>query len=224
MSAELSPLLLSMVERVGWGIVHSCWLGALCAILLGLIVRLMRSAAARHLACMLALVATLGSTVVLTARSMPSTQRGPGAAKEAFVSSAGLASLTVAPAETDRRRSAPAPGGKRGDGSARRRPPFDRSSCGRRGYIIASFRPDDRVFQAPHLIAPVLPWLTMSWWMGVVFLSLRHFAGWRRVRAWRRSGKRVVHAACSGSLRRSGASCACDWSCRSWNRRKCSLR
>jgi len=49
-------------------------------------------------------------------------------------------------------------------------------------------------FRSPHFIAPVLPWLTMSWLMGVVCLSLRHFAGWRRIRAWRCSGCQIAHA------------------------------
>jgi beta-lactamase regulating signal transducer with metallopeptidase domain len=51
------------------------------------------------------------------------------------------------------------------------------------------------VFRAPRFLAPFLPWLTMSWLIGVVFLSLRHLAGWRQVRAWRQSGEPVAHSA-----------------------------
>jgi len=195
MNTELSQSLLPMVERVGWGIVQSCWLGAICAILLALTLRFARSAAARHLACMLALVATLVSTVVMAAQmSISSTQRRSATAKHGFVSLAGLPSQTVPGKETNRGQ----PSSCSEENMA-----LDQRITNRRsmnpvsGFPAAAPSRSAAIvlfLRSPHFIAPVLPWLTMSWLMGVVFLSLRHFAGWRRIRAWRCGGCQIAHA------------------------------
>jgi beta-lactamase regulating signal transducer with metallopeptidase domain len=51
------------------------------------------------------------------------------------------------------------------------------------------------VRQWPRFIAPAFPWLSVSWFIGVILLSLRHVGGWWRVRIWRRTCKRFVDTA-----------------------------
>lgn len=196
MTAFSSPWLLLIAARVGWAIVHSIWLAAATTMALALALCFLRSAAARHIACMFALAITLGGTVAVTMKVTPLTTSSE---KEA-----GSQWPPVAPSA---RLDLPLPNSN--DEDASRRPItlpaangalpqsvvhgstslLDANVTGAGLAAATSFRS-----WAP-LITPVLPWFAVSWLAGVVLLSLRHFGGWWRVRAWRRTGKRLVQEA-----------------------------
>src|ERR1700733_14010210 len=54
-----------LIHRLGWGLVHSLWLGIVIAVALALLLRLLRgrSANMRYLACCGAMVALLAATI-----------------------------------------------------------------------------------------------------------------------------------------------------------------
>ena len=58
---ELLPLL---AEHLGWALLHSVWQGALIAAVLALALPFLRSAAARHAACLLALLSLVAAVAV----------------------------------------------------------------------------------------------------------------------------------------------------------------
>jgi beta-lactamase regulating signal transducer with metallopeptidase domain/TolA-binding protein len=186
MNAFSSPVLLSMIERIGWAVIHSCWLGLLNAVALALALRLVREAPTRHLLCMIALVATLGGAIAMSARTSPE-----------FDTKLLAAVSTTNPQAAPQLRAEPSlhagPGRERartiGSGgqlsvSAKAIPPGVAADIERPANETTAFPPATwRMW-----IAPVLPWLSLGWLLGVILLSVRHCTGWLRVRAWRRSG------------------------------------
>jgi beta-lactamase regulating signal transducer with metallopeptidase domain/nitrous oxidase accessory protein NosD len=185
--------LLLIAARVGWAIVHSIWLAAAAAMALALALCFLRSAAARHIACMFALAITLGGTGAVTMK-VPS----PATSSEKEAGS------QLPPAAPSARRDLPLPNSNDEDPS--RRPitlPAANGALPQSVVHRSTSLLDSKVTGAGlaattsfrSLITPALPWLAVSWLLGVVLLSLRHFGGWWRVRTWRRTGKRLVQEA-----------------------------
>ncbi len=170
---KTSPdFLLALAERLGWALLHSLWQGALVAVVLALVLQMLRnrSAASRHAACLLALIA-LAACVVGTAWRIP--------VKPSSVTAQTLATNTALRSEPEITRAEPAATADTAPGLA---PSMDR----------AASAPSAPVLTFPHPwrehLAPWVPRISVAWMLGVFLLSLRHLLGWRRLRAWQRRG------------------------------------
>ncbi len=157
----------ALAERLGWALLHSLWQGALAAAVLAVALRVLRGRpAARHAACLLALLA-LVIAVAMTLAHQPVVSIKASASPNRPVSQATVVSqppeLAVSRSGTLSPRRESEPLRWRGD-SVVGKPPFR------------------------ERIEPLLPWISVVWILGVALLSLRHFVGWRRLCALRRSG------------------------------------
>lgn len=166
--ASLESILPHVAERLGWTLLHSLWQGLL--ILAALIVALgalrRRSAAARHAACLLALLALVGALAITLWRTTPSPLGSPRR-------TAGSAASSAFPAAPTARTAVHAPQLPGIQAPSPLAPP--------------AAAPDPLATPRWHArLDRALPWLTTFWALGVLLLSLRHVGGWRRVRALRR--------------------------------------
>ncbi len=53
-----------LAARLGWTLIHALWQGAAIALLLALLLRLLRQATHRHVACLVALLLVLGCSLI----------------------------------------------------------------------------------------------------------------------------------------------------------------
>jgi beta-lactamase regulating signal transducer with metallopeptidase domain/nitrous oxidase accessory protein NosD len=173
-------LLPPAAERLAWAVLHSLWQGAAVALALALVLRALRrqSAAARHAACMVAMLTTLTSALVTSALVSPGTPT-PTPTHHAFsapvVSASGEQPPIAAGATTNIAGSTASP---LLDSAA------DTGPATPQGPVLSrSWR---------EALVPVLPWIAGAWIFGVVMLTLRHCGGWWRVRGLRRSGTAVT--------------------------------
>lgn len=192
MMTRLTPFLTTpLAEQIGWTLIHFVWQGAAVASVLGIALRLLqhRSATARYAAGCLALTAIVVFPLV-TAFSIS------GANRDVKRDVHGEGDLTVArglspsaathPAMVESPRSI--------DITADAMPVVLNESVVAAAPSASVLDGGDfrgaesiRVFLQPYL-----PWLVLSWLVGVVFYSLRLLSTWRRIQTYRTTGVRVV--------------------------------
>ena len=160
---------MTLVEHVGWVLLHFLWQGAVIALALGVLLALTREAQARlrYVFSCSALVLMLGATLAT------------GALMRSAGGSAMPSNATVAPESSQL--TAVAPGSRRADHTA--------SSPVRVMPSAAVGRADANsgsVIQA--IVERALPWLVVAWLAGVLLLTFRLLGGWWSTRALRASG------------------------------------
>ena len=161
---------MTIVEGVGWVLLHFVWQGAVIALALAILLALVgeREARLRYaLSCAaltLMLAATLATAVTLLTGSDAASVLlpRPGAGTNASQSTATAAEAAAVPSAA-----APAPAAGAAFTSPLRVPLVERAS---RGLL---------------LINAAMPWLVAAWIGGVLLLSLRLLGGWWRTRALR---------------------------------------
>jgi beta-lactamase regulating signal transducer with metallopeptidase domain/HEAT repeat protein len=162
---------MTMVESVGWVLVHFIWQGIAIALALAALLSLTSAAQSRlRYALSCAALLTMLAAAATTASVMPwdrESVRTPG---------------SIAASETTRTESAilrppdttPSPTGdrvSRSRGTVR--------TEGRAPAIVAALRP---------MVAAAMPWLVTAWAFGVLLLSIRLAGGWWRTRNLRLDG------------------------------------
>jgi beta-lactamase regulating signal transducer with metallopeptidase domain/nitrous oxidase accessory protein NosD len=171
----------ALAENIGWVLLHSLWQGALVAFLLVFALCLLRrrSAAARHVASMLALLA-LTAVVAGTAWRVGATARieRHSSPRLSVIPSEGIAEAPREAVPAKEIAAGVEPGIQLSNGP-RQMPGTDAAASQH-----TSWRPR---------FEPLLPWLSAGWIIGIVFLSLRHFAGWQRLRAMQRRSAPARH-------------------------------
>ncbi|HZJ16468.1 MAG TPA: M56 family metallopeptidase, partial [Chthoniobacteraceae bacterium] len=168
-----TSLLVALAERIGWTLLHSLWQGAVVALVLALVLRLLRggSAAARHAASMLALLAFTALVVGTACRvgaASPTAQVPEPRTAAAMDNDGPQIGRDTAPTANSTADTMDSP---------------DVAASTIRSAATAPLRSAWR----PRF-EPLLPWMSAVWLVGVALLTLRHIAGWRRLRAMRRSG------------------------------------
>ena len=171
----LEPTLRLAAERLGWTLLHSLWQGALIVAVLAVALGLLRtrSAAARHHACLLALLALAAAAGFTLARETHRTglPRAP----------------LAAPSSTDLENARSAGGNEPPQAAL---PPTSARTLRPSGH--AQIAPSPVLARVPAALLGGLhrssPWLSALWVAGVLALSLRRAAGWHRVRALRSQG------------------------------------
>ncbi|MCC6355588.1 MAG: carboxypeptidase regulatory-like domain-containing protein [Verrucomicrobiae bacterium] len=184
------------VERLGWALVHFVWQGALIWAVLGVVGRGLRGrspglqygvVAIGLAVCALAPVATIVALPVQPERAVgdaPATHREAGAPVFVVqavpepvrsVSSGGL---------TDSGRTLGGPGDAEGENPANKHGP----SWGDVGRQIKG------------RIQPMLTWVVLAWFSGVMFLGFRMCAGWWVTRRWVRSATVMTRTLWNESL------------------------
>ncbi len=186
----------ALAERLGWAVLHSLWQGALAAALLALALAAMRrhSAAARHAACLMALLGWFAAALVTAARvEVSATRVAPSAPVLEKITPAvatdpqpGLltepAAAPAGTAATSRLADAPAP----------RPASVERTAVAADPASVPAWSERLRV---------LTPWAAALWLAGVALLSLRQAHGWWCIRQWRRAGV-VVDAETGGAFAR----------------------
>jgi HEAT repeat protein/beta-lactamase regulating signal transducer with metallopeptidase domain len=187
---------MSIVELVGWSLVHSLWEGAVIALLLFGFLRLVhpRHPTARYLASAIALL-LLVILPPLTASTMPG--RTTVATIQDPDPNVALVAPTVNQAGTEAERptsrfmaESPAADSREaleGDGEVRH--PDERSRSEFIAALLARVR-------------SAFPWLVALWTVGVLALSLRLLGAWLRARQLRIDGTSAVDPACEKVLER----------------------
>jgi beta-lactamase regulating signal transducer with metallopeptidase domain/HEAT repeat protein len=169
---------MTLVERVGWVLLHFVWQGAAIALALGVLLALTREAQARlrYIFSCSALVLMLGATLATAAL----TRTAGGSAVQSMA--------TVAPESAPL--TAVASGSPRADHTASIRvgvaptPAVD----GNRGSVIQA------------IVDRAIPWLVMAWLAGVLLLTFRLLGGWWSTRALRVAGISPVPEWCLAQL------------------------
>lgn len=162
-------------ERLAWALIHSLWQGAAIAVVLALGLRALRqrSAAARHAACMVALLTMFAAAAVTAILSSSDiAQHGRTSSALPVPVEPSVPQIPATQRYDTAQESAPALSSKPSDAPAPIHPTA----------IARSWR---------ELLKPVLPWITGVWIAGVLMLSLRHCGGWWRVHTLRRLGSAV---------------------------------
>jgi parallel beta-helix repeat protein len=185
----LRELLPPLAERLGWAVLHSLWQGTLAAALLALALAAMRrhSAAARHAACLVALLGWFAAALVTAGRVETPARR---------VAHANPNPANIAPVVA-----AAPPGGPLAGPSAA---PEDVSHLSPWQSAAASVPPSTPASAPPpgaadapmaastpawiERLRPYTPFAAALWLAGVLLLSLRQVHGWWCIRQWRRAG------------------------------------
>lgn len=157
------------LQRLGWTLLHFGWQGALtgAGLAMALAALRRRSANARYLVCLGAVIVSMALPVVTFTLLAGKVHLRPGQAP--------AASVAVGP-------SRPAP--------AAEAPPAAASF-----RSAGQAPPDPRVIRPAALrIEPALPWVAVVWATGVVCLSVRLFLGWLQLDRLRRGGAPVADA------------------------------
>ena len=170
---------MNATRALGWALIHFLWQGAALAVLLGVVLAITRSTAARtrYALSTVTLVAMLVSPIVTVARlyqpaavaTIPSIQ--PPSVSDA-----------VPVGQPAPHRAAPAPSV---------------------GVVItnAATQPGGpEVVELSAWLEPALPWLVVAWIGGVLLLSVRLAHGWIAARRLRTNGTRSVPVALQGVL------------------------
>src|SRR5687768_15207313 len=139
-----TPLYAPVVDRLGWAMLHSLWQGAIITLALLFVLQLLqrRSAAARHAACLLALLAMLTATIITAACITPRALPVASPASSVLVMSAALPMEEASPLETM-------------DGGEGIAPPAEASPI--------TGPPALQVIALKERIQPVLPWIAGIW-------------------------------------------------------------
>jgi parallel beta-helix repeat protein len=169
-------LLAPAAERLGWALIHSLWQGAIIALVLAITLRVLRSysAAARHAACLLALLTMLTTVLVTAALVSPE-----ASSKRADIHSI-IPASTASGFVYDTNRLEPAS------------EQVETSTSIDTGVALPDLQASEPGKSWRDHIAPVLPWIAGAWIFGVVLLSIRHFGGWWRVHQLRRAGSAIT--------------------------------
>jgi len=173
------PISESVVERLGWVLVHSLWQFALAALLAGLAVRTLRrrSAATRYGVLVVALAVAVAAPVATWMLQ-------PGNAPDHSVSAAtrpgtGLSPLASSPTIAgDPGIAVPSPDRPASSAPSEMTPPTP---------TIIQPTPSWPE-QAKTVLRPWLAWIVAGWGLGVVVCSLRPLLGWHVLRRLRRVG------------------------------------
>ncbi len=158
-------LLAIHAEALGWALLHSLWQGAIVAVVLSIVLGLLRQAAARHAACLVALLAL----TIITALTAWQLRPGP---------SPRVSSAVAAPASADA-------------GSVLL-PPMaiatsEAPALARITSSGAASAPSPLTWSAR--LRPWVPWVAAFWACGVVGCSLRHSRGWWQLRVLRQRSR-----------------------------------
>ncbi len=158
-----SEFLFTLLERLGWALLHSLWQGAavVAFLVVGLVLARRRSAAFRHalyLAALVAMPVCVATTFALTASPKKFTPK---------VSMAERAGTLATPADLIQQ---PAVAFE----------PTVKASVGKLPSPAASTAQTTNV--ARRRLTALLPALSALWAVGVAFLSVRRFAAWRSLR------------------------------------------
>lgn len=176
---------MSLVEMVGWSLIHSLWEGAVIALALAVVLRLVnpRRSTVRYLASVLSLL-LLVLLPPLTTLRMDSVDPVLGAQREAEAARPGTAAASPGTdaevGETVINGSAPGRGSETATGY----------------HGADGLSPGSNVLPAtgPRLQA-IFPWLVAFWTVGVLALSFRLFSAWLRTRELRVIGTSGVDPA-----------------------------
>lgn len=178
----MNSTLSSLIELLGWVLLHFLWQGAAIALLLGLFLRFskrsssqMRYAAAG--AAMLLMLGSVAGTLVWQLSQTPSTSAIPVSVR---------GNVSVSPAS-------PIPDSSNASANTVPSMTPEVSMSSPRQETATVIRPRMEAATAGPLTAierlrPWLPWIVALWAGGVAFFSLRLLNGWRMVRKWRVSG------------------------------------
>jgi beta-lactamase regulating signal transducer with metallopeptidase domain len=198
------PISDSVVERLGWVLVHSLWQFALAALLAGAIVRALRrhSAATRYGVLVVALAAA-STAPVATWMLQPDRSAGRVESASAFASGGASGRVTDSPPPAR-------DGGVPGDPEAALRAPARPTATASPDTPRESVPPAHAILpptptwpeRATAALRPWLAWLVAAWGLGVVVCSLRPLLGWRTLWRWRRVGVSPASAEVVAALRR----------------------
>lgn len=168
-----SSAVLDLAARLGWAVIHTLWQGALIALASAIVLRCMRrrSAAARHLVCLSALVLMFAAFCWSAARAPVRTAPAARA-------------VSVQPAALPRGQIPRAPARNAGElapaSAAAVSPPGN-------GASPAAFASVPRA-PWPQRLSAAIPWLGAFWLAGLSLVSFWRLLGWSRVRSWRHRG------------------------------------
>ncbi|HEX2747785.1 MAG TPA: M56 family metallopeptidase, partial [Verrucomicrobiales bacterium] len=176
-----SPFLSSVIELLGWVLVHFLWQAGVIALLLGAFLSFTKRSAPqlRYAASGAALLLMLGcaaGTLAWQWTGRPSrvaaASQAPGTTDRPVAASVPVADSVTPPVEA-----VPA-------GSPRPKTEFviiPKTTAGQTEIISTAAR-----------LRPWLPWMVALWAAGVAFFSLRLLNGWRTVKKWRMSGSDLL--------------------------------
>ena len=176
------PISATLVERLGWVLVHSLWQLAAVALLAGLAVRAMRrrSASARYGVLLVALALVVAAPIAtwLCQPDVASSELVSRVARAPRPETSGVAESIVA----DRTASdSPVPDHGPVAGAPGSEPPA-------LPPIPALQESPSWSEEATALVRPWLAWIVAGWSIGVVLCSLRPLLGWHMLRRLRREG------------------------------------
>jgi len=180
---------MTIVELLGWVLLHFVWQGAAIALALGVLLALTRESQARlrYMFSGIALVLMLGAAVA-TGTLMRTSAR-PGAQTAAAAAASPL--TPVEPAV-----------GRAGHGAPNRSPAISPASLLRSRDLDELRRTgadvNRSVFQP--IVDRAIPWLVMAWLAGVLLLTFRLLGGWWSTRALRVAGISPVPEWCLAQL------------------------
>ena len=174
---------MTMIENVGWVLVHFVWQGTAIALALAAVLSLASAAQATlryalSCAALLLMLACAAITTVMVVSGGPHARPEPGPLALAHANAAGQA---VTGEQNRPARAAGTTASERGANPTRA------SMAG----AITSMQP---------LVLEAMPWLVAGWACGVFLLSVRLFGGWWRTRRLRVEGVGPVPEWCHGRL------------------------
>lgn len=207
------PLSETIVERLGWVLVHSLWQFTLVALLAGSIVHMLRqrSAATRYTLLTFALAVTVSAPILtwtwLPAELNPaeevanrSTQVAPtsGSPENLAADPTAIAEKTGARARsTDAVNGAAIAGEFAADTTSVTNP-----QLGNRRAVVDTAFPVGWSDKLKSTLQPWLAWIVAVWGLGVMFCSLRPLLGWYTLRRLQREGLLPVSADIEAALGR----------------------
>ena len=182
---------MSLIELVGWSLVHSLWEGAAIALALLAFLRLIdqRRSAVRYLASAVSLLLVV---VLPPITAMQTSSREAGILSPTPASAPGVATQfeqNVAQPEERARANNDDPLVTPANEAGRRSTLTGAGSAG----LLAAARPK---------LQAAFPWLVTFWTLGVLLLSFRLFGAWVRARQLRIDGTSAVDPACEKALDR----------------------
>ena len=171
---------MTIVELLGWVLLHFVWQGAIIALALAVLLALTREAQARlrYLLSCAALVLMLGAALATATR----VRTIPGAVLQAD------APVASGPSQVTPLSSGGPRAGDRAGNLAHIIPPAETRADATRSAIVQP------------IVSRALPWLVISWLAGVLLLSFRLLGGWWSTRSLRASGVSPVPEWCLAQL------------------------
>ena len=145
-------------QAIGWALIHSLWQGAVVALILALVLRVLRSSSVRYAASCVALCVAVAAPVA-TCVWLAGGGVAPGTEATAFASELRPAGWSAVAVEVG--------AGMNGGADEARGVPIVR--------------------RASAAVEPAMPWIVRAWAVGVLLLSLRLLGGWIWVQRLARS-------------------------------------